>query len=134
MKSLAIILCLSSLLWCGAAFADEPLVCFPDSEARQMLVPLEQGATEKAQIDALNQQVSALQAENVALKQQNDLLKQNSDLLKENAAQYKELLQVQRDSYESIIKANKPNPVKEFFDRLGFVGIGVMLGIIAIAL
>ncbi len=130
MKNWAIILLSGSLLLPCLARAEEPgpVVCFPSSEARQMLVPLEQAPQKDAQIAALNEQVSGLMQENAALEKQNGLLKENNTLLKEQVSQVKELLQIQRDSYEGIIKATRPNPIKEFIDRVGFVGIGALIG------
>ncbi len=122
MKSLVYILFFVSL-FANICWADEGLVCFPKSEAKNnMLISLEQNSGRQDVI-------SSLQEENQALRQQNDLLKQNNILLKEQVTQTKEMMQVQKESYESIIKANKPNPFKEIVDRFGYIGIGVLAGL-----
>jgi hypothetical protein len=122
MRSWAIILLFGSLILPGIALAEEGAVCFPNAEARAMVVTLEQAPLLQARIDAAKE-------ENTARQRENELLKENNALLKEQIGQYKELLQLQRDSYEGIIKAQKPNPVKEFLDKLGFVGIGALVAL-----
>jgi hypothetical protein len=118
----AYILLFGSLLLSGLARADEGLACFPKDEARQIVA----AAQKEPLVEA---QAAKLKEENAALAMQNDLLKQNNALLKETVGQYKELLQVTKDSYEGIIEANKPNPLKEIIDKIGAVGIGVLVGL-----
>ncbi len=122
MKSWAIILFFGSVLLLAAgAHAAEDLVCFPSKEAHEMLVPLEQAPIHRARL-------AEMERETAAREKENDLLRQNNALLKEQIGQYKELLQLQKETYEGIVKASKPNIFQQIMDKVGAVGIGVLLG------
>jgi hypothetical protein len=113
------VIVLSSFLLASVAHAQD--VCFSEDHAGRMLQQLEQTQNLKEQVDLYERA-------NQELEYQVKLLKEVNALQREQVGQYKELLQIQREGYESIIKESKPNAFKEFINKLGFMGIGALVG------
>jgi len=63
------------------------------------------------------------------LKMKNDLYKEAIVLNEQTIKQYQELLKYQKESYNEIIKANKPSFFREIFNTFGFIGIGILIGL-----
>ncbi len=96
-------------------------VCFPEAQAGQILTQLEKTKN-------LEEQVILLEKANGELEYQVKLLREIGTIQKEQVQQYKDLMQIQKDGYEGIIKASKPSAIKQLFDKAGWLGIGALIG------
>ena len=114
----AISLAIALIFLASTAFAE----CFDEAETDRITMQLEETAKLRERVDLLEKGTAELLSQIQALQQINALQK-------EQISQVKELMQIQKDGYESIIKSNKPNWFKETMQHIGFVGIGVLLGI-----
>lgn len=124
LKSVCLILALS--LFVSVASAEE--VCFSDPDAKAIVVELEKGRN-------LKEQVELYKKANTELEQQVKLMKEISALQKEQIAvgdkaikQYQDIITYQGNAYEQVIKESKPNPLKQFMDSVGLIGIGILAG------
>jgi DNA-directed RNA polymerase beta' subunit len=63
------------------------------------------------------------------LKQKVELYKEAMALNEQTIKQYQELLKYQKESYNEVIKANKPSFIREIFNTFGFIGIGILIGL-----
>lgn len=105
----------------SGAYAED--ICFSEQTAKKMIVDLELKKNYEEQIEYYKEG-------NKELEYQIKLLKEVNSLQKEQITQYKDLMKLQKDGYESIIKENKPSFIKKTFEAIGFVGIGVLIGLL----
>lgn len=123
------IICLIGLMFVSVpAFAED--ICFSEDTAKQITVELEKTKN-------LKEQVELYKTANSELVEQTKLLKDMLKLKDEQIAasdrtikQYQEIIKFQKETYEQAIKDVKPNPIKKLIDDLGFIGIGIMIGIL----
>lgn len=119
------IFCLLFLLF--VAFIDEgfsgSLICVPKEQAKDMVVELEQKRILEDEIVK-----SEMLIQN--LKKQNELLREQMKLLQEQIR----LLQEQKQFYERMVeekdKEIRGMKVKGFFQRIGDIGLGAVVGIV----
>jgi hypothetical protein len=98
-------------------------ICFSEPVAKKMVVDLELKKN-------FEEQIGYYQEGNKELEYQVKLLKEINALQKEQIVQYKDLMKLQKDGYESIIKESKPSFIKKVFEGLGFVGFGILIGLV----
>lgn len=118
MKKLVILLFLLSSL-CIPAFAQD--ICFTNEVASRMIVDLEQK-------NNYENQVVLYKEGNRELEYQVQLLKEVNELRKEQLNQYERLVNLQKDSYEAIIKESKPSIGQKIFEFISLLGLGVAIG------
>lgn len=121
MQKLALLLLVSSLIFCSYSYAEEN-ICFTEDTAKRMIVHIEK-------VSNLEEQIRLYQEGNRELEYQVKLLKEVNGLRKEQVDQLQDLVKLQKDSYESIIKENKPSFIRNLFNTVGAIGIGVLIGL-----
>ncbi len=119
LRELVIGLC---LLLLASSFAYSQDICFDEQTAGRLVVQIEQTQNLKEQIELYKQA-------NIELETQIKLLKEISNLKDGQINKQKELLTIQKDTYEGIIKESKPNLLKNIFNIIGFIGIGILVGL-----
>lgn len=107
-------------------------ITFDESVAGKMVVEIEQCRIMEDQIELYKESNAELEYQIKLQKDINNLQKEQLEVTKEAVKQYQELLKIQEDVYKQVIKDTKPNPIKKFIDSLGFVGIGVLIGVLAL--
>ncbi len=118
LRELVISLCLLLI----GNFAYSQSVCFDELTAGRLVVQVEQTQNLKEQIELYKQA-------NAELETQIKLLKEINNLKEEQISKQKDLLNVQKITYEGIIKENKPNVLRQIFNTIGAMGIGVLIGL-----
>lgn len=81
----------------------------------------------KDEVTLYRQANTELEKQIELLKERNKLTEQEVGVLKETITQYKDLLDFQQKSYKEILKASRPNPIKEAGKAAGWIGIGILL-------
>lgn len=79
---------------------------------------------------SLTEQIDLYKQANNELEYQVKLLKEINTLQKTQVDQYKDLVKIQKEGYESIIKESKPSFLHEATKVLGFIGIGILIGLV----
>jgi len=118
---LAILLLISSIFICLPAYAED--ICFSEPTATRMVVDLELKKN-------YEEQIGYYKEGNKELEYQIKLLKEVNTLQKEQITQYKDLMKIQKEGYESIIKESKPSFLHEVSKVIGFIGIGILIGLV----
>jgi hypothetical protein len=110
---------------------NEPVeFCFSEEQAKKIAADLKYCSFDSVEKDLYIQDNNELNKEVDLLKQKVDLLKEVITLQDKTITQYQDLLKYQKESYKEIIEANKPSVWKQIFQAVGFVGIGVLIGLI----
>lgn len=109
-------------------YADE--ICFTEEQAKKLVYELEQGKIAQDQVVLYKQENSELENQVKLLKEINDLKDQQLKIDEKTIQQYKDLIDFQKKSYEQIVKELKPSPVKQFLNNFGFMGVGLLLGLL----
>ncbi len=118
LRGLVISLCLLLI----GSFAYSQSVCFDELTAGRLVVQVEQTQNLREQIELYKQA-------NDELIIQIKLLKEINNLKDEQINKQKDLLKIQKDTYEGIIKESKPSLLKNIFNTIGAIGIGVLVGL-----
>lgn len=108
----------------------EPVVCFTETDAKRIVVDLENVNDYREQVDLLKQANVELEKQIESLKKINKLQQEQLEISNQTIESYKKLLDAQRDAYETEIKKNKPSVLKTFFTGVGGMGIGILVGIL----
>jgi len=66
------------------------------------------------------------------LKETNKLKEEQITIGDRTIKQYQELIKFQKETYEQAVKDSRPNIFKQIIDALGFIGVGVVIGLIAL--
>jgi hypothetical protein len=109
-------------------YADE--ICFTEEQAKKLVYELEQGKIAQDQVVLYKQENAELENQVKLLKEINDLKDQQIKINERTIEQYKDLIDFQKKSYEQIVKELKPSPVKQFLNNFGFMGIGLLIGLL----
>ncbi len=104
--------------------------CFDEKSIIQLEANLKQCEFDREELAKCEQDRALADEEIKILKQKIELQKQIIELNERELQQYKELLEYQRQSYEMLIKQNKPSTFKQIFNTLGFIGLGLLVGIV----
>ena len=105
-------------------------ITFEESVAGKIVVEIEQCRITENQIELYKEANQELEYQIKLQKDINDLQKDQLEIAKETVKQYQELLKIQEDVYKQAIRDVKPNPVKKLIDAIGFIGIGILVGIL----
>lgn len=108
----------------------EPIICFTEVDAKQMIVLLENSEDYKEQIILLKQGNSELEKQVILLKEVNKLQQEQLGISKTTIESYKTLLEVQKEAYEKQIENIKPSFLSKILPTIGGIGIGVLVGIL----
>jgi hypothetical protein len=118
---LVILLLISSIFLYFPAYAED--ICFSEPTANKIIVDLELKKN-------YEEQIGYYKEGNKELEYQVKLLREVNSLQKEQITQYKDLMKLQKDGYESIIKESKPSFLHEVSKVIGFIGIGILIGLV----
>jgi hypothetical protein len=113
----------------SVSFAAEE-ICFPEDQAKKLVYELEQCRNIQDQVDLYRQENDQLEKQVGLLKEIINLKDQQLKISEKSVDQYKDLLQYQQKTYEQIVKDNQPSVGKEIIKVLGYIGIGVLIGLI----
>lgn len=125
---LSIVLIPFMLAECEMARAAD--ITFDESIAGKMVVEIEQCRVTEDQIELYKEANAELEYQIKLSKDINNIQKEQLEVAKETVKQYQELLKTQEDVYKQAIKDTKPNLFKKLIDSLGFIGIGVLAGVL----
>lgn len=117
-----------ALLIAGIAHAED--ICFSEDTARRITVDLEKAKSLKEQVELYEKGNAELEKQITLLKEINKLKDEQIAINNMTIKQYQELLKFQKDTYEQIVKDAKPSVLKQIIDALGFIGIGILAGIL----
>ncbi len=110
--------------------AAEELVCFSQGEASKIVVEVEKCEILKTQKKILEQQNEELRAQIELLKQVIALKDQQLVVANESVKDIREAMTFQRKMYEEQLKQSKPSFIQKILEGMGFIGIGVLMGIV----
>lgn len=108
----------------------EPVVCFTETDGKQMVVPLENTDEYQTEINLLKQGNEELEKQINLLKETNKLQKEQLDISRQTIDSYKELIKSQKEAYEKQIENIKPSLFEKFSGILGGVGVGILVGLL----
>lgn len=120
-RKIIVIIFFTCLVFCSYSYAEES-ICFDESTASRMIVHIEK-------VSNLEEQIELYKEGNKELEYQVRLLKEVNGLRKEQVDQLQNLVKLQKDSYEAIIKESKPSFIRNLFNTIGAMGIGVLIGL-----
>lgn len=121
-KWVLVLFLISSLTYAwDISYADD--ICFSEQTAREMIVYIEQ-------CNIIRQQVEVLKEANKELEYQVRLLKEINTLRVEQVDKLQDLVKLQKDAYEGIIKESKPSVFKSFVTGIGYLSIGILIGLV----
>lgn len=103
--------------------------CFSEEQAKKVATDLKNCDFDNLEKNLCDEDNQTLVDEVAALKEKVSLLKEVITLQDKTLSQYQDLLKYQKDAYKEIIEANKPSIWKQIFQAIGFVGIGVLIGL-----
>ena len=139
-KKLKIALGLSALLLLVSVpvfAADPPMkittggeVCFPEETSKIMVVEFERGRLISDEIVLLKQKNDELERQIKLLTEINSIQEQQIQTLKKATETYQDLLKAQGEAYEKQLKLSKPNIWAEILQGAGYVGLGILIGLL----
>ena len=124
------LICLIYLICPISVFAED--VCYSEDTAKQITVDLEKAKSLKEQVELFEKGNAELEKQVSLLKEMNKLKDEQIAIGDKTIKQYQELLKFQKDTYEQAVKDTSPSVLKQVIDALGFLGIGVLAGVILI--
>jgi len=116
------------LFICQTLYSAE--ACFSEKSTIKLETDLKQCDFDRQEFQKCEEDKALADEEIKQLKEKIELYKEAIKTNEQAIKQYKDLLQYQKDSYEKIIKENKPSIFREIFNSLGFIGIGIIVGLI----
>lgn len=118
------------LLMPSLAFAEtEADVCFFESTAKEIVVEVEKCRILKEQNELYKQGTLELEKQLELLNKLIEAKDAQIKILQETGTKYQELLQQQKESCDKLVAESKPGFLKVLLQALGFIGLGVLLGI-----
>ena len=112
---------LSSLLVCfflaSQAYAVD--VCFPEEQAKQVIVELKQKRVLEQEVQEYERLIENLKKQNEILKEQNQLLKEQIELHKN-----------QKQLYDTALKECEKKQKLSWIEKGKYFGIGILLGLL----
>jgi len=117
------------LLLSGNVLAEES-ICFDKNTAGNIVVEIEKCRIDEKKIDILIKQNQELEKQISLLNQVIEKQKEQQEILKKEVESYKTLLATQKAGYEEEIKKAKPSLFNEMLKAFGFVGAGIVIGLL----
>lgn len=105
----------------------EPVVCYEEKIAKQIILQLENAIDYKTQVEDLKLSNFELEKQIILLKEVNRLQAEQRDIANQAIESYKELLRVQKESFEKQIENQKPSVWSKIGAVLGGMGVGALL-------
>lgn len=108
----------------------EPVICYEEKTASQMILQLENAKDYKTQVDDLKQDNAELEKQIALLKEANKLLVEQRDIADQTIELYKDLLNAQKEFFEKQIENQKPSIWGKIGVALEGLGIGILIGVL----
>ena len=105
-------------------------ICLSENSAKQVVVDVEKGKVCEDQVAVLQEENAELEKQIQLLRDVNDLQKERIKIADETIVKYQGLLKVQEETYDALLKAQKPGFFESLGKALGFVGIGALAALV----
>lgn len=105
-------------------------ICFTYESAVKLESDLKNCEYDQLELKKRIEEKELLEQEIQLLKQKIELQNQLIQATQQTLNQYEQLIRYQKEAYEDIIRKNQPSLYKKIFDSLGFIGLGVIIGLI----
>lgn len=109
------------------SYAQPSVICFAEADVKRMVVDLENVNDYREQIDLLKQSNAELEKQLDLMRQINKFQYEQLEISKQTIEAYKNLIDVQKNAYESEIKNSKYSVWEKVFVSLG---VGLLIGLI----
>jgi len=106
-----------------------PQACFTEKSTIKLETNLKECEFDSAECGKCYEDKDLADKKIELLEQKVELYKEALKINEQTVKQYQELVKFQKESYNEIIKANKPSFFGQLFNTIGFIGLGVLVGL-----
>lgn len=129
MKKLSVVFIILGILFYSSV-GESQNICFHQDVAGKIVVEIEECRNLKAQIQLYKQAVEELETQRNILKEIVALQKEQVEIADKTIKRQTELLNLQKEMYERELKEAKPSFIRQAVTALGYVGVGVLIGLL----